>query len=391
VDTDRRTTRRHFLAGSAAAAVWGSAAGRRVAPADPSSSEPLGEVAYEDVQLRDGPARQQLTATHQLLMSLNEDSLLKPLRQMSGLPASGVDLGGWYHFDPNYDYHSLDAGFAPSATFGQWVSALSRACAITGDPAVRDKVLRLNQAYAQTISGRYYELNRFPAYCYDKLVGGLVDAHRWARDPAAFALLERTTEAALPHLPGRAIPHGQSWRPGTDESYTWDESYTIAENLFKAYHAGAGDRYRTLGSQYLPEYLFQPLAEGIDSLAGQHAYSHVNALGSAMAAYLSLGRERHLAAARYGFERVRAQSYATGGWGPDEQLRPAHTDELLASLTNTHHSFETPCGTYAHCKLARAAAGDARLALWRQHGADLVEHHARRAADASRRTELLLR
>ncbi len=131
------------------------------------------------------------------------------------------------------------------------VSALARSYAISGDVKVREKVFRLNRLYAKTISGAFYENNRFPAYCYDKIVCGLMDSHRLAGDPEAFAILEHTTDTALPHLPGKAIEHGVSWRPGTDESYTWDESYTISENLFLAYQYGAGERYRALGAQYL--------------------------------------------------------------------------------------------------------------------------------------------
>jgi hypothetical protein len=48
-----------------------------------------------------------------------------------------------------------------------------------------------------------------------------------------------------------------------------------------------------------------------------------------------------------------AQSFATGGWGPDEMLRAPNSDDVYASLTNTHNSFETPCGAYAHFKLTR--------------------------------------
>jgi DUF1680 family protein len=47
------------------------------------------------------------------------------------------------------------------------------------------------------------------------------------------------------------------------------------------------------------------------------------------------------------------QSFATGGWGPDESFRAPGTGALNASLTGTHHSFETPCGSYAHFKLTR--------------------------------------
>jgi DUF1680 family protein len=286
-------------------------------------------------------------------MGLSDDSLLKPFRQMTGQPAPGDDLGGWYHYDPNYDWHTFDVGFAPAAIFGQWVSALARTYAITGDQQTLDKVLRLNRLYAQTISGDFYENRRFPAYCYDKLVCGLIDSHKFVGDPEASRILEHMTDVALPHLPGKAIEHGRNWRPGKDESYTWDESYTIPENLFLAYQRGAGDRYRVLGRQYLDDEYFGPLARGQNNFAGRHAYSHVNALSSAMQAYMTLGSEKHLRAAKNAFDMLDAQSFATGGWGPDEMLRAPKSGEVAASLTNSHNSFETPCGAYAHFKLTR--------------------------------------
>jgi DUF1680 family protein len=328
-----------------------------------TTRQPLEEFSYGDVVLASDLHNKQLQETHSVLMELSEDSLLKPFHQMVGQPAPGDELGGWYRYDPNYDWHTFDAGFAPAATFGQWVSALARTYAITGDGRTRDKVLRLNRLYAQTIAGDFYENNRFPAYCYDKLVCGLIDSHRYVNDPDAYRILEHTTDTTIPHLPGKAIEHGRSWRTGKDESYTWDESYTIAENLFLAYQRGAGERYRALGIQYLDDEYFGPLAEGQNDFAGRHAYSHVNALSSAMQAYLTLGSERHLRAAKNAFDMLEAQSFATGGWGPDEMLRAPNSGEVAASLTNSHSSFETPCGAYAHFKLARyllRATGESR-------------------------------
>jgi uncharacterized protein len=325
----------------------------RSAVSDPIPSGPLEEFSYGDIALDGAVHEQQLQQTQAVLMELSEDSLLKPFRQMIGQPAPGEDLGGWYRYDPNYDWHTFDAGFAPSATFGQWVSALARGYAITGSKAARDKVLRLNRLYAQTIDGKFYENNRFPAYCYDKLVCGLMDAHKYAGDPDAFAILQKTTDTALPHLPKHAIEHGKSWRPGTDESYTWDESYTISENLFLAYQRGAGDRYRDLGVQYLYDPFYDRLAAGQNDLAGRHAYSHVNSLCSAVQAYLTLGSQKHLRAAKNGFDMLAAQSFATGGWGPDETLRATGSADVYNSLTGTHSGFETPCGAYAHFKLTR--------------------------------------
>ena len=315
--------------------------------------EPLAEFEYSDVSISSEIHEKQLHDTVAVLMGLSEDSLLKPLRAMSGLPAPGEEMGGWYRYDPDYDNHKGDDGFAPACPFGQWVSALARMYAITGAAQYREKVVRLNRLYADTISSRFYIKNRFPAYCYDKFVCGLIDSHKYVKDPDAYAILTRTTDTALPNLPKAAIEHDKTWRPGTDVTYTWDESYTMPENLYLAHQRGAGRRYRDLGTQYLLGEYFDPLAKGQNVLAGKHAYSHVNALSSAMQAYFTVGSEKHFLAAKNGFDMVLAQSYATGGWGPDELLRAPGSGGLATSLTNTHASFETPCGSYAHFKITR--------------------------------------
>jgi len=76
-------------------------------------------------------------------------------------------------------------------------------------------------------------------------------------------------------------------------------------NLFLAYQRGAGDRYKDLAAQYLDEEYFGPLSEGRSDFAGRHAYSHINALSSAMQAYLTLGGEKHLRAAKNRFRSSR--------------------------------------------------------------------------------------
>jgi hypothetical protein len=363
-----RMSRRRLLQIGALATTGGFAAGPGAWGGVPPAAEPLAEFGYRDVSMGSAAHEAQLRNTQSVLMSLSEDSLLMPFRQMAGIAAPGEELGGWYAYRPDYDYRkTFDEGFAPGCHFGQWVSALARGYAITGDQAVRDKVVRLNRLYAQTISGAFYDKSRFPAYTYDKLAIGLLDSHTWAHDPEALAILERTTETALPHLPGRAIEHDRRWRMDKapdDASWTWDESYTLPENMFLAAQRGAGRRYFDLGLKYLDdETWFDPLSRNEHVLNGRHAYSYVNSLCSAMMAYFAAGSEKHLRAARNAFAMLQAQSYATGGWGPDELLRGPDSDALYDSLRNTHHHFETPCGSYAHFKLTRyllRATGDSR-------------------------------
>ena len=144
------------------------------------------------------------------------------------------------------------------------------------------------------------------------------------------------------------------WSMGKDPSYMWDESYTMPENLYLAANAGAGAGYRRMARAYLEdESFFRPLARGENTLSDRHAYSYMNALCSGMQAYLSDGSTMHLQAAKNAFAMVEAQSFVTGGWGPDELFRKPGYDQLAESLTKTHNSFEGPCGSYAHTKLTR--------------------------------------
>ena len=127
------------------------------------------------------------------------------------------------------------------------------------------------------------------------------------------------------------------------------------ENLFIAFDCGAGERYKELGIRYLKDdTYFNPLSEGKNVLPNHHAYSYMNALSSAAKAYLTTGSEKHLRAASNAFDLIQdTQSFATGGWGPDECFVAAGKVSLGDSLTKTHKSFETPCGAYAHFKLCR--------------------------------------
>ena len=80
----------------------------------------------------------------------------------------------------------------------------------------------------------------------------------------------------------------------------------------------------------------------------------MNALCSAVQAYLVDGSDVHLRAAQNGFDMVRStQSFATGGWGPDETFRVPGSGAMGESLVKTHSSFETPCGSYGHFKITR--------------------------------------
>ncbi len=319
---------------------------------------PLTTFAYSDVELFDSPMRRQFDENHARFLGLDDDRLLKVFRQVAGLPAPGEDMGGWYDLTgfslERNDFH----GFIAGHTFGQYVSALARAYAVSGSEPTRAKINRLVKGYAETLDpkAKFFVDYRLPAYTYDKLSCGLIDAHEFAHDPLAMDVHEKLTRAMTAYLPEKALSRQeQRSRPHKDTSYTWDETYTLPENLFLAYQRSGKGFYRDMAKKYLEDdTYFGPLSQGNNVLPFEHAYSHVNAFSSAMQAYITLGSQMHLQAAKNGFEMlVKTQSFATGGWGPDEAFGEPGTGQLGNSLAHSHASFETPCGAYGHFKITR--------------------------------------
>ena len=353
-------TRRQFLKSAAISTTGliGVSSLRGWAPPSVTASitPQLSVFGYSQVQLLDGPFRRQFDENHKLFLNLDEDGLLKPFRKRQGLPAPGHDLGGWYDdaddFNEKDNFHAFIAGHS----FGQYVSGLARAYAVTGSKATQEKVHRLVRAFAETVepTGRFYVDYRLPGYTFDKTCCGLIDAYEFAADPIALDVLKRATDAVLPHLPEKALSRTeQEARPHKSIAYTWDETYTLPENFFLAYQRSGDKRYRDLGERFIYQEYYDALAENHNPLPGKHAYSHVNTLSSAMQAYLVLGDEKYLRAAANGLRMVQEQSYATGGWGPDEAFVEPGKGLLAESLGKTRSSFETPCGAYGQFKITR--------------------------------------
>lgn len=331
-----------------------------------STAKPkTGLAVFEYAQVRLGSSKllEQFNYQRQLFMGIDDDKLLKPFRSRAGQPAPGEDMGGWYddsrdfHIDPNDWSKANWHGYIPGHSFGQYVSGLARSYAVTKDANIAKKVDGLVKKYIPTISKTFFEDYYLPAYTYDKLAIGLIDAYRYVGVIEAKDALEKLTAVVLPFLPEKSLTREERrQRPYTQEAEIWDEPYTLPENLFLAWQLGMGEQYKTIALRYMQnDTLFDPLAKGISPFKGKHAYSHVNALNSAIQAYLVTNEQKYLQAAKNGFAFIEQQSYATGGWGPNEELLAADdTETLLNSLNETHRSFETPCGTYGHFKIARS-------------------------------------
>jgi hypothetical protein len=341
-------SRRQLLQGLAGMAALHSP-GRVFAKGILASSprEKLYQFRYSDVKLTGGPLKAQFDRIHASYLALDENGLLKELRVRAGLPAPGEYMGGWYDGD----------GYAPGHCFGQLISALARFAEATGDEATRAKTQRLVDGFGATISpdGYCYPSQKastnFPAYNYDKYVVGLLDAHEFAGVTSTLGVLDRATKGAIRFMPPRALDKYHDPHPQGEN----DESYTLGENCFYAYEVTGEAQYLDMAKRYLLDATyFDPLSRGENVLPGRHAYSHVNALSSAAKAYQVLGEVKHFEAIRNAWDIIETtQQFASGGWGPNETLVEPRKGKLGESLTGTHAHFETPCGAYAHFKLAR--------------------------------------
>ncbi len=348
MDSTSRIRRRTFLTGIAAAAA-ASFISRPSFSEEPTAASPrekLSVFPYSQVRLIGGPMAAQWDRIHASYLKLDEDRLLKVYRQRAGLPAPGDDMGGWYDAE----------GFGPGQVLGQIISGLARFYSTSGDAATQAKVARLVSGFAATVESDDYWYPSLKsstccaAYTLDKILVGLVDAHNLAGVPSALDTARRCIKGAVRYLPPRAYERFEA-----PKQAFYDETYTLPENLLYTFET-TGDRdYREMARKYLMDRTyFDPLSRGENVLPGLHAYSHVNALCSASRAYLVLGEPKYLQAAQNAWEMIaKTQSYASGGWAPNEQFVTPHKGLLGESLATTHAHFETPCGAYAHLKLTR--------------------------------------
>jgi hypothetical protein len=340
-------SRRRFLKGLATVAVASRAPQvfRSFAQTAPLPREKLFQFGYTDVTLTGGPLKAQFDRIHSAYLALDEDRLLKVFRQRAGLPAPGQDMGGWYDAD----------AFAPGHSFGQYVSGLARYAKATGDAATQAKVKRLTEGFIATIDSDGYSYasakaaTTFPAYMMDKNLIGMLDAYQLAGVKPALEAAKHLVKGSIGYLPDRALERDEMPRHAP-----YDEAYTLPENLFYAFELSGDAFFLDIAKRFLfDRRYFEPLSRGENVLPSKHAYSHVNCLSSGARAYLHLGNPMHLEAIKNAWDMIEAQQFASGGWGPNEEFVVPGSGKLGESLATTRAHFETPCGAYAHFKLAR--------------------------------------
>jgi hypothetical protein len=311
---------------------------------------------YRGVRLRESRWQRQYEAGREFYLGVSDDDVLHGFRKAAGLPAPGRPLGGW-------------CGVDSSTVFGQWLSGLSRMYASAGDEALRDKALRLFSEWARTIPANGDP--RMGHYRFDKLVGGLVDLELYAGHGEARPVLERVTAYAAGNLERPASPREALADPTHNQRYYGNpqEWYTLSENLYRAFELTGNGAFRSFAEDWLYHAYwrkFETTSSPPDA-HGVHAYSHVNTFSSAAMAHRVEGDPRYLAAMKNACDYVvRHQSFATGGYGPNERF-VALDGSLGRALETRSDTCETSCGSWAGFKLARylqCDTGEARYGDW---------------------------
>jgi hypothetical protein len=312
---------------------------------------------YEGVQLNGGMLKEQLQRTRAFYLGIPDDDILKGFRKRAGLNAPGDDMGGWCEHDT-------------AVVFGQWLSGMARLSKACDDADLKKKSIELMKAWAIAFAkdGKPYASKTPKAshYLFDKTLCGLVDMHHYLGETDSRSLLERLTEWGATNLNRSRIPAS-----ATDPSapvFEGVEWYTLSENLYRAFEYIGDPRYRDFGDLWrYPQYWNKFTAPGPIDIHGVHAYSHVNTLSSAAMAYAITGSPEYLRAIVAAYDHFqRVQTFATGGYGPGEQL-VADDGTLGRSLEVEGNTFETPCGTWAVFKLCRYLiefTGEARYGDW---------------------------
>src|SRR6185312_3774032 len=119
------------------------------------------------------------------------------------------------------------------------------------------------------------------------------------------------------------------------------EWYTLSENLYRAYLVTGDKKYRDFAAVWEYKDYWDIYAKNGDIFEKQpfynvdglwyHAYSHVNTLSSAGAAYLVKGEPHYLDTLKNAYTFLQnTEVFATGGYGPEERLLPK--EQLVRAL-----------------------------------------------------------
>lgn len=309
------------------------------------------------VRLLSGPFKTAQRLDARYLLSLEPDRMLHNFRVNAGLKPKAPVYGGWESQEPWVDIrcHGHTLGHYLSACAMMWAATKKRRFRQRVDYIV-DELAACQQAGGNGLICAFPDGaaqlenslhgKRFigvPWYTLHKLMAGLRDAHEYAHNQQALAVLTRLAD------------------------WIWDSSQTLDEAQFQKMldteHGGMNEvladlyevtgnrKYLRLAERFNHLALLEPLTAGRDTLDGLHANTQIPKVVGFARLYELTGNEAYKNAAHYFWQTVVARrSFATGGNSDWEHFFPV--DEFRQHL----HSAKTmeTCCTHNMLRLTRA-------------------------------------
>jgi DUF1680 family protein len=283
------------------------------------------------VRLLAGPLGQRQALNGRYLLQLDADRLLHNFRANAGLPSTAVPLGGW---------ENPACGLRGHFT-GHYLSACAAMFAATGDARFTtrlDELLTGLRACQAALGDGYlsaFPITEFdtlearfggvwaPYYTLQKILAGLIDAHRDAARPMA-----RDMAVALGDWVARRLARllAETLEPmlRTDQLNPANEFGGIGAAMYDLFALTGRPEHLSAAHTFDRDWFLAPLADGQDRLAGLHANTHLPQGIAAARRFDLTGDDRARRAARQLWERTALdRSYVNGGSsGP----RPDHRE-----------------------------------------------------------------
>ncbi|SDY94755.1 hypothetical protein SAMN05421736_104287 [Evansella caseinilytica] len=285
------------------------------------------------------------------LYYLEVDRLMAPFYEATGQRPKKQRYGGWE--STGISGHSL----------GHWLSAASQMYAVTGEEALKNKVVYAidELAYLQQLDGEGY-VGGFPKTCFEqvftgefeaehfslngqwvpwyslhKVFAGLIDAYQFTKTKKALQIVRRLADWAVKGL--------SSLTEKQFQKMLICEHGGMNEALADVYLLTGEKSYLALATRFCHLAVLEPLARKEDRLEGLHANTQIPKVVGAAKLYEITGEEKYKEMALFFWQLVtETRSYIIGGNSINEHFGPAHQEKLGVQTTET-------CNTYNMLKL----------------------------------------
>jgi uncharacterized protein len=306
-----------------------------------------------DVQLLGSPFRDNQSRNTAYLLFLDPERMLRPFRVNYGLPTSAQPCGGWEQPASEIRGHMT----------GHLMSALALTYANTGNEAARARgrylvsQLAAFQARARQAGFHPGYLSAFPEVYFDwmeqgrnvwspyymihKYLAGLIDQYQLAGNAQALDVAVKLGDWVDWRTARLSYPHMQA---------VLEYEYGgLPEALANLYTITGSERYLAAAQRFYHAQVFDPLADGVDALAGLQANVTTPKIIACVRMWEETGSSKYRDIARNFWDIVTAHHvYAIGGAGNYEHFQPP--DAVAGQLSN--FTCEN-CVSYNLLKLTR--------------------------------------